>query len=84
MLISIDKEFVKENIVWKCIDCHTTCPHSQQKLQTLHIRRTFVAGTDTMSYSRPRKAIRVYQNRRSATDYTSGDSIGEYAGEQAA
>ena len=83
MLISINKEYVKENIVWKYVDCHTACPHSQQKSQTRHIRHTFVAEAEPTGCSRHRTAFRVYQNR-GITDCTSGDSIGEYEGEQAA
>ena len=30
------------------VDRHTTCSHSQRWLQTRHIRRTFVAGSDNI------------------------------------
>ena len=84
MQISIDKEYVKENIVRKYVDRHTACPRSQQKSQTWHLRHTFVAEAESTGCSRHRTAIRVYQYRRVAADSTSGDSIGEYEGEQAA
>ena len=59
---SIEMEYEYENIVRKYhVDCHKVCPHSQQKLQVSHIRRTFVTGADM---------------RRSVGNYTLLDTLG--------
>jgi hypothetical protein len=31
IFLSIDKKYVKENIVRKYVDCHTACPYSEKK-----------------------------------------------------
>jgi hypothetical protein len=46
---SIETEYEEEDIVGKYVDCYAACLRSQQKLQTQHIRRTFVAGADKLS-----------------------------------